>query len=238
MTLPLKLTDILAKLSDLEEKYIARRSDLDKQRFLGNWRWSTENTERKNDCKFIGTVVGWVGDQSNRLEYLKNYGDDDPQLSELITSANASSLNEDEKDKVKRKMYEISICPFLRQAILGAVVLTLSKITKSYTGARLSGCDEATVKSYSGLAYVLLNEFNLEKLSDIDASERLSYLKSLDRLIKVLDAGHKKNKSLEAIQWHPSYTNEVLLQQLSSEIASLELEKVSAIVETKALSCS
>lgn len=236
MKLSEKLTELLPKLSDIEAKYTERRGELDKQRFLANWRWSTENPERKNDCNFIGAVVGWVGEQSNRLEYLEKYEDVDPKLKQSIAAVNESSLSEKEKQKEVKKLHDSAVLPYLGQAMLGAMVLTLSKITKSYTSARLTGCDEATVKSYSALAYVLLNGFNLKQLSDIDPLARLSYLQSLVRFIQVMDAGHQKNKSLASYQWHLSYSNEALLQQLSAAIASVEFEIASIPAVTQDVS--
>ncbi len=204
MVLNYKLMVVISKLSDLEPKYAARRIVLDGQRFLGNWRGQTVNQDRQNDCLFMHALAGWV--KENRFEYRDIY----------------KRFNSDLNKSGVKVSYDSCVAPFLKEAMLGAMILTLSKISKSYTNSTFTGCDEASVKNYSALAYVLLNEFNLGTVSEIDPMARCSYLRAFSRLVTSIDDGHKTDPSLALIQWHPSYSNDVLLQQLNNEIGAIE----------------
>lgn len=235
MFLTEKLNDVIAKLSDIEEKYLGRRTTLDSQRYFSGWRASTDNVERKNDCVFIQRVVEWIADQGNRMEYLEKFGSMDPVFKHL---GNDEPLDDNTKNKMLKKVYDISVVPYLSQAMLGAMVVTLSKITQSYTGLRIGAYDEGAVKNCSALAYVLVSEFNIDKLSDIDASKRLVYLRSLERFILVMEAAHQQDKSLSVIQWHPSFANEALLQQLSTQIQVIEREIAATADQNKASALS
>lgn len=221
MLLTEKLNDVILKLRGIEAKYLDRRTTLDSQRFFGSWRSSTVNAERKNDCTFIQTVVEWIDDLGNRREYLEKFGNMDPIFRHLNSH---EWSDETAKTKGLKRVYDESLVPYLSQVMLGAMILTLAKITQSYTGLGVIAYDEGAVKNYSALAYVLMNEFNIEKLSDIDAPGRRTCLRSLVRFISIMEAAHQQEKSSAAIQWHPSFANEVLLQQLSKEINAIEPE--------------
>ena len=85
--------------------------------------------------------------------------------------------------------YSKSIAPFLKQVIAGAMLLQLIKVTNEYTF-------ESSVKSYSAMGKVVLDLFEVEKLSDISDEDRTNCLQSLDRYLRHFpDAAFHSKKS-------------------------------------------
>lgn len=195
---------VIAKLSVIDKLYNEKRLAFDKNRHFGGWRASTANPQRKQDCVFIQTIADWI--QKNKFGFGETYGSYDEIFKGMKAGAN----------------YSNDIAPFLKQAMLGACLLTALKINRSYMLAWVGRCQEVSVKQYSALASILLDGFGVEKLSDVSLIASRDYLAAFVRFIEMIDKQQKEIASTSPQQWHPEYTNDVLLQQVKTELGQVE----------------
>lgn len=119
------------------------------------------------------------------------------------------SANKFEWDKLdpgfQHKDYAATTAPFLKKAISGALILELVTITATYS-------NEATVKTNSALGKIILDLFNIDKLSDIPLEEMQECLSNLEHFLEVT------NKQLPNNKWHDVLSNTQLIQQVNVEM--------------------
>lgn len=176
-TLP-HLKDFQKIQASLHERYTEARQNRDKARYLSAFLPETTNPDRKNDITFIQTICQHV--EAHKNEY-DTYDKD-------FETAN----------------YAIVIAPFLKKAMTGAFMLTLSEIHNSYK--ILTPC--------SALEDVILEIFSLKSFEEIPAQELIDNLKALERYLTKTQHLKKENDA----SWHPSMTDTALFKQLSDTI--------------------
>ena len=103
--------------------------------------------------------------------------------------------------------YNNDVIPFLKQTIIGAFLFELLKITTIYT--------DETVKDYSALGAVILEFFQIDKLSDIPKHELTTSLLSLQQFMMSTQVASP------TIHWHDTISNQPLIEKIDGLIKSI-----------------
>ncbi|KTD22700.1 Uncharacterised protein [Legionella lansingensis] len=178
---------LLEAATKLDQAYAKNRTINDKNRWFNSLRPATHNTDRLQDIQFIKNLSKYISE--NKFLYEKI----DPAF--------------------KGKSYPWVIAPFLKEALSGAMLLDLSKITVSYG-------DEKATKKNSALAKVILDVFTINGLSEVPINKRKTCLESLKQCIEAIDTFTKENGQ-EKIQWHPGKSNKIVLTEITHELEAL-----------------
>ncbi|KTD07451.1 hypothetical protein [Legionella jamestowniensis] len=186
------MSELLKAANQLEITYAEIRKEKDSNRFLGSIRPATYNSDRINDMQFIKTLAQHISD--NKANY---------------SNVDASFKGQD---------YALVVAPFLKEALSGALLLDLLKITRSYKG------DETSVKKNSALGNVILDLFKIDGLSEVPLDKQKKCLEALKTYIQIYDA-HAKANNENPIQWHGQRANTELRKIIEREIKTIiELE--------------
>lgn len=112
------------------------------------------------------------------------------------------------------KNYAREIAPFLREVISGALLLELIKITTSYKRG------EAYVKTGTALGKIILDLFNIDKLSDVPTEQMHKCLSNFKHFLEVTNEPKvdEQNKPIPLTQWHASIENSALIKQVNEEL--------------------
>ena len=178
-----KLDKLQEAANGLTESYKHTRMEMDQRRTLGFLRPYTQNPDRLNDIQCIKKITAYI----NKNKFLYRH-----------TSSSSGYIN---------SLYNKEIAPFLKQAIVGAFLFELLKITSIYT--------DDTVRGNSALGEVILDLFEIDKLSQFPKDKLTECLSSLQQFIQNM----AEKEPLR--QWHETMTN----QQLIDNIAEL-LKKI------------
>ncbi|ASQ44879.1 hypothetical protein [Legionella clemsonensis] len=200
------MSDLLKAANQLTIAYTEKRKEKDLNRFLGSIRPATHNSDRINDIQFIQTLAQHIS--NNRATY---------------SQVDVSFKDQD---------YALVVAPFLKEALSGAMLLDLMKITKSY------GDDEASVKNNSALGNVILDLFKIDGLSEVPLDKQKRCLEALKTYIQVYDSQAKATKE-SPIQWHATRKNAELSKIIEREIKNIiALEKHENSNNIAAVPCS
>jgi len=112
-------------------------------------------------------------------------------------------------ESFRHKRYDRDVAPFIRKAILGLYLLELMTITESYSS-------EISVKTNSALGAIILDFFDIDKLSDIKTTTQKDFLCALLQYLRVAP-------SERALSFHPSLKPEQIIEKISSQIQILSV---------------
>lgn len=112
------------------------------------------------------------------------------------------------------KNYASEIAPFLREVISGALLLELIKLTASYKRG------ETYVQTNSALGKIILDLFNIKKLSDVPTEQMHKCLSNFKHFLEVTNEPKvdEQNKPIPPAQWHASIENSALIKQVNEEL--------------------
>lgn len=181
----------------LESTYKKKREAKDADRFFGGYRSATKNPSRDVDIHFAKTIT--CSADKRRPNYA--------QWDEEIQKQSA--------EKSKNQMKKI-VADYLELVMTGAFLLDLTFITKEFYS-------EESVKGSSVLGELILDLFQIEKLSDAPEETRLEVFQALKHYMTVVN-----NKTVEPIKWHETKSNKALMEALDHEICKVE---TSALLE-------
>ncbi|STX28830.1 Uncharacterised protein [Legionella beliardensis] len=177
--------ELLNTSKKLVSSYQVTRDQFDSQRIFASIRPKTHNPERLNDAACIEKLATYIMD--NKFNY---------QNLDL---------------RFNKADYAKVIAPFLKEALSGALLLELIKITNTYS-------KEEDAKN-SALAKIILDVFKINKLSDVPTEQLNKCLTNFLYFIEVYEQA-AANKNLN-IPLHQTKSNEDLKQEISSELRKL-----------------
>ena len=178
--------ELLSTSKRLVTSYQVMRDQFDSQRIFASIRPKTHNPERLNDAACIEKLATYI--MNNKFNY---------QSIDL---------------RFKKDDYAKVVAPFLKEALSGALLLELIKITNTYT-------NEEDVKKNSALAKIILNVFSINKLSDIPSEQVSKCLTNFLRFMEVYEQIEKNKNSNQPL--HATKSIEDIKQEISNELSKL-----------------
>jgi hypothetical protein len=188
-----KMEDLVKIIAKLDSSYTSAREVLDKQRYFAAVRAKTVNPDRMVDIEFIQSVARNVAANKNAYHSFDN--------------------------NFPEKTYTGKTAPFLKNAMVGAMLLSLIEITT----VDYFWLGEEAVKKRSALGQCILNILSIDKLSDVPHDEIKACLEALESYLETVN-----RRSETRIKWHP--------QKENYELKSIIQENIKDYTE-KSLAC-
>lgn len=174
-----RLENLLTASQNLRSDYQKKRQEMDEARTLGKYRPYTHNQQRLDYITFIENLTKFVIE--NRYNYRLT----------LFSS----------------RSYDQVLTPLLTKIILGAYLLELINITKTYSA-------ETSVLTDTALGAIILNFFKIEKLSDIANEIQADCLTSLQSYLTKIPVREK-------IFLHPLKNCDDFIAEISSFLKTI-----------------
>lgn len=168
-----------------------------------------------DDSRFFAFFLPYTHNQS-RLDNIKFIVD----ASTYLIKNKFNYISWDESFRHKR--YDRDVAPFIRKAILGLYLLELINITKSYSS-------ETSIKSCSALGAIILDFFEIEKLSDLPSATQKDFLCALLQYLRVAPADR-------GLSFHPTLKLEEIKEQVSVYIKEFSAAEPEQAISQASLS--
>ena len=163
--------------------------------------YKKKRTEYDSQRMFASIRPGTINpERINYAEFIKNLAEHIDKIKFKYATFDVS---------VKSSSYEKEIAPFLKNVITGAMLLDLINITESYFF-------KSNVENKSALSKAILEIYGIDRFDDIPS----------DRLEKCLEDLTKYLNVFSTIQFHPSKSNEELLNKIDGHTRSINKSAV------------